>query len=129
GGAEDHRPVLDHLDPPRARVPRLAEAPLMLLDAFRKNRAAPSTPPATSSRAPSGNRHVAPTAAKGRAAPAAATTPAASGGGGLAGLVRSSPDGPVDSVLAAIVLALIGFGVVMVYSSSAIEATVRFKDP
>jgi cell division protein FtsW len=50
-------------------------------------------------------------------------------GGGLGSLVRSSPDGPVDSVLAGIVLALIGFGVVMVYSSSAIEATVKFKDP
>jgi cell division protein FtsW len=43
-------------------------------------------------------------------------------------LTRSSPDGPVDSVLAAVVLALIGFGIVMVYSSSAVEATVRFKD-
>ena len=43
-------------------------------------------------------------------------------------LLRSSPDGPVDSVLAAVVVALIGFGVVMVYSASAIEATVRFHD-
>jgi cell division protein FtsW len=41
---------------------------------------------------------------------------------------RSSPAGPVDSVLAALVIALIGFGVVMVYSSSAIEATVRHHD-
>jgi len=46
----------------------------------------------------------------------------------IAWLLRSSPSGPVDSVLAAIVIALIGFGVVMVYSASAIEATVRFKD-
>ena len=37
--------------------------------------------------------------------------------------------GGVDVVLAAIVIALIGFGVVMVYSASAIEATVKFKDP
>jgi cell division protein FtsW len=37
--------------------------------------------------------------------------------------------GPVDVVLAAIVIGLIGFGVVMVYSASAIEATVVFRDP
>ncbi|PIE05545.1 MAG: putative lipid II flippase FtsW [Sorangium cellulosum] len=37
--------------------------------------------------------------------------------------------GEVDRVLAAAVVALIGFGIVMVYSSSAIEATVKFKDP
>jgi cell division protein FtsW len=43
-------------------------------------------------------------------------------------LWRSSPAGPVDAVLAALVIALIGFGVVMVYSSSAIEATVRHQD-
>ncbi len=39
-----------------------------------------------------------------------------------------SSAGPVDSVLAAVVVALIGFGVVMVYSASAVEATVRFHD-
>ncbi len=43
-------------------------------------------------------------------------------------LLKSSPSGPVDSVLAAAVIALIGFGVVMVYSASAIEATVRHHD-
>lgn len=43
-------------------------------------------------------------------------------------LLRSSPHGPVDSVLAAVVIALIGFGVIMVYSASAIEATVRHHD-
>jgi cell division protein FtsW len=43
-------------------------------------------------------------------------------------ILRSSPEGPVDAVLAAIVIALIGFGVVMVYSASAIEATVRHDD-
>ena len=37
--------------------------------------------------------------------------------------------GPVDPVLAAITIALIGFGVVMVYSASVIEATVVFRDP
>jgi cell division protein FtsW len=37
--------------------------------------------------------------------------------------------GPVDPVLAAVVIALIGFGVVMVYSASAVEATVQLKDP
>lgn len=37
--------------------------------------------------------------------------------------------GPVDPVLAAVVIALIGLGVVMVYSASVIEATVVFRDP
>ena len=37
--------------------------------------------------------------------------------------------GDMDVVLAAVVVALIGFGVVMVYSASAIEATVVFRDP
>jgi len=43
-------------------------------------------------------------------------------------LLKSSPSGPVDSVLAAVVIALVGFGVIMVYSASAIEATVRHHD-
>ncbi len=43
-------------------------------------------------------------------------------------LVSPSGVGPVDNVLAAAVIALIGFGVVMVYSGSAFEATVRFGD-
>jgi cell division protein FtsW len=47
---------------------------------------------------------------------------------GATALLRSSPSGPVDSVLAALVIALVGFGVVMVYSASAIEATVRHHD-
>ncbi|MFO0552105.1 MAG: putative lipid II flippase FtsW [Polyangiaceae bacterium] len=46
----------------------------------------------------------------------------------IAELLHSSPDGPVDSVLAAVVIALVGFGVVMVYSASAVEATTRFHD-
>jgi cell division protein FtsW len=46
----------------------------------------------------------------------------------IAKLLASSPDGPVDSVLAAIAIALVGFGVVMVYSSSAVEATTRYHD-
>jgi len=37
--------------------------------------------------------------------------------------------GPVDPVLAAVVIALIGFGVVMVYSASAVQATVQHGDP
>jgi cell division protein FtsW len=37
--------------------------------------------------------------------------------------------GEVDRVLAATIIGLIGFGSVMVYSASTIEATVRFKDP
>lgn len=47
----------------------------------------------------------------------------------LRGLARRSEAGPVDNVLAAAVVALIGFGVVMVYSASAYESTVRFGDP
>lgn len=43
-------------------------------------------------------------------------------------LLKSSPSGPVDSVLAAVIIALVGFGVIMVYSASAIEATVRHHD-
>ena len=43
-------------------------------------------------------------------------------------LWRSSRSGPVDPLLAALVIALIGMGVVMVYSASAIEATVRHSD-
>ena len=46
----------------------------------------------------------------------------------LSELLKASKAGPVDSVLAAVVIALIGFGVVMVYSASAIEATVRHHD-
>jgi cell division protein FtsW len=41
----------------------------------------------------------------------------------------SSGDRPVDVVLAAIVIALIGFGVVMVYSASAVQATLHLHDP
>lgn len=43
-------------------------------------------------------------------------------------LITESGDGPVDTVLAAAVVALIGFGLVMVYSASAFEATVHFGD-
>jgi cell division protein FtsW len=57
-------------------------------------------------------------------APAAPKGPSA-----LALLLRPSKLGPVDAVLAAVVIALIGFGVVMVYSSSAIEGTTRYHDP
>jgi len=54
--------------------------------------------------------------------------PPVPGAAAASALLRSSPSGPVDSVLAALVIALIGFGVVMVYSASAIEATVRHHD-
>ena len=37
--------------------------------------------------------------------------------------------GAMDVVLAAVVIGLLGFGVVMVYSASVIEATVVFRDP
>jgi cell division protein FtsW len=41
----------------------------------------------------------------------------------------ASASGPVDPVLAATVVALVGFGVVMVYSASAVQATVQYHDP
>jgi cell division protein FtsW len=41
----------------------------------------------------------------------------------------ANPSGPVDPVLAAVVVALVGFGVVMVYSASAVQATVQYHDP
>lgn len=37
--------------------------------------------------------------------------------------------GPMDPVLAALAIALLGFGVVMVFGSSSIEATVGWRDP
>ena len=43
-------------------------------------------------------------------------------------LTRGPDRGPVDIVLAALAVALLGFGVVMVYSASVIEATVVFRD-
>lgn len=42
---------------------------------------------------------------------------------------HSFAEKPIDIVLAAIVVALIGFGVVMVYSASAVQATLHFHDP
>lgn len=72
------------------------------------------------------NRHVGPPTVSADGAGETPTGAAAVVGGSL---LRSSPDGPVDSVLAAVIVALIGFGVVMVYSASAIEATVRHHDP
>ncbi len=46
------------------------------------------------------------------------------------GLVRGQErTGPVDNVLAAVVVALLGFGVVMVFSASTVDATVSFDDP
>lgn len=37
--------------------------------------------------------------------------------------------GPVDPIMAAVLVTLVAFGVVMVYSASAVEATVQYKDP
>jgi cell division protein FtsW len=42
---------------------------------------------------------------------------------------RAAGERPVDVVLAAIVVALIAFGVVMVYSASAVQATLHLHDP
>lgn len=36
---------------------------------------------------------------------------------------------PVDVILAALVIAIIGFGVVMVYSASTVQATLHYHDP
>jgi cell division protein FtsW len=52
----------------------------------------------------------------------------------LAAPLDAAPDakrasGNVDSVLAAVVITLVGFGVVMVYSASAVQATVQHHDP
>ena len=48
----------------------------------------------------------------------------------LIDFLRSKPRrGDLDVVLTAVVVALLGFGVVMVYSASVIEATVVFRDP
>jgi cell division protein FtsW len=44
-------------------------------------------------------------------------------------LSKTTRRGPIDQVLAAVVVALIGFGVVMVFSASAVEATTSFHDP
>ena len=43
--------------------------------------------------------------------------------------VSAARRGPVDIVLAAVAIGLLGFGVVMVYSASVIEATTVFRDP
>ncbi|WP_437726495.1 putative lipid II flippase FtsW [Sorangium sp. So ce861] len=67
------------------------------------------------------NRHIGPSEQE-KASPGAALAAAEAFWKG------SSPSGPVDALLAAVVTALIGFGVVMVYSASAVEATVRYKD-
>ena len=48
---------------------------------------------------------------------------------GNMGKVRARERGAMDVTLAAVVIALLGFGVVMVYSASVIEATVVFRDP
>jgi cell division protein FtsW len=47
----------------------------------------------------------------------------------LLGKAPGRERGAMDVTLAAIVIALLGFGVVMVYSASVIEATVVFRDP
>jgi len=49
--------------------------------------------------------------------------------GRMRAFVKRSGAGPVDHVLAAAVVALVGFGIVMVYSASAFESTVRYSDP
>lgn len=42
---------------------------------------------------------------------------------------RAVRQGPIDVPLAAVVVALLGFGLMMVFSASAIEATVSYQDP
>ena len=43
--------------------------------------------------------------------------------------VENASKKPVDVAIAALVVALIGFGVVMVYSASAVQATLHYHDP
>lgn len=43
--------------------------------------------------------------------------------------VENASKKPVDVVLAAIIVSLFGFGVVMVYSASAVQATLHYHDP
>jgi cell division protein FtsW len=43
--------------------------------------------------------------------------------------VENASNKPVDVAIAALVVALIGFGVVMVYSASAVQATLHYHDP
>jgi cell division protein FtsW len=93
----------------------------------RNHKAAPARAPAQRPADPPRNKHAsAPEPAP--AAPASSASFSLDFDLGLGSLFRSSSSGPVDSVLAAVVIALIGFGVVMVYSASAIEATVRHND-
>ena len=47
----------------------------------------------------------------------------------LSRLLRDRRTGPVDPVLAAASVALLGFGVIMVYSASVVEAITVFRDP
>ncbi len=49
-------------------------------------------------------------------------------GRGVRGMLAMSAPAPVDSTLVAATIALLGFGVVMVYSASSYEATVRLGD-
>ena len=43
--------------------------------------------------------------------------------------IENASKKPVDVILAALVVGLIGFGVVMVYSASAVQATLHYHDP
>jgi cell division protein FtsW len=43
--------------------------------------------------------------------------------------IENASKKPVDVVLAALIVGLIGFGVVMVYSASAVQATLHYHDP
>ncbi len=57
------------------------------------------------------------------------SAPRAPGAGFLKSFSSAEMAAPFDLFLAALVTALIGFGVVMVYSASTVEATVRHHDP
>ncbi len=99
------------------RGPKAAEAAKEPPAPARNQRRSPSDPPP-----PAANVKAAAPATPGAPGLSALPSPTA--------LLRSSPSGPVDSVLAALVIALIGFGVVMVYSASSIEVTKPiYKDP
>lgn len=92
-----------------------------LLSVFRKKSAARGEPTSAPRSLPSNralNRHA---EEKKPAPPTILPKP-------IAQWIKSSPDGPVDSVLAGVAIALIGFGVVMVYSSSTVEAATKYHD-
>lgn len=97
-----------------------------LVAALSPRRLAPKGAPAPAPSEPSNSKRRDDKAPKATPGPASKLAPASTSR--PISTARRVPDGSVDPVLAAVVTALIGFGVIMVYSASAIEATVRYHD-